>query len=68
MDVLKFLHSVRLWQILMLAAVFLLGLGFTGGIPYTEIVLLRGNGERAICAGGALLISSIVIYYHPRGR
>ncbi len=62
----KFFHSVRLWQIVMLAAVLLLGLGFTGGIPYTDIVLLDGYGLGSICTGSAMMLISIYIYYHPR--
>ena len=62
----RLLHLVKLWHLVMMAGVALFALGYTGGIPFTDIELRDGNGQRAICTGGALFLISIFIYYHPR--
>lgn len=62
------LRQVKLWQLVMLVSIALMALGFTGEVPFTDIDLRDGRGQRAICMGGALFMVSLFIYYHPRGQ
>ena len=50
-EFIKIFEKLYLWQFSIIIAFFLLVLGFTGGIPFTEIELHEGQGNKAVTGG-----------------
>ncbi len=59
--VIKVVRSLYLWQISILVAIFLLFLGFTGSIPYTDITIEAGHSDQAIVGGALFFLLSVNI-------
>ena len=63
--VIELANSLKLWQFSLLVSITLLLLGFTGGVPFTELELRDGEGQAAIIAGVVFFIATCVLKYIP---
>lgn len=59
------LTSLNLWQFSLTVSGLLLALGFTGGIPFTDIRLSEGREIGAIIGGLVFYIGGVVLRYKP---
>lgn len=59
------LASLKLWQFSLVVSGLLLALGFTGGIPFTEVVLTEGREIAAMVGGIIFFVGAAVLRYIP---
>jgi hypothetical protein len=59
------LTNLNLWQFSLFISGFLLALGFTGGIPFTDITLSEGRELGAILGGLVFYIGGVILRYMP---